>query len=73
MTNEQMAIIKVRAIAIKMEEAIKVLEKADEMSVQMWDWWDKTILHFTKDQYLEYTELYEKIQALNKKLKEIAE
>lgn len=73
MTNEQMAIIKARAIIIKLEEAVKILEEADNKSVLMWDWWNKSTINFTEDQKTEYTELYKKSQALDKKIKELTE
>lgn len=68
-----MAIVKARAIIIKMEEAVKILEEVDKDSVKMWNWWDKTILHFNMKQFEEYNMLYEKSEALDKKLKELTE
>lgn len=73
MTNEQMAIIKARAIIIKLEEAVKIFEDADKKSVLMCDWWDKTEINFTEEQYSEYLDLYIKSKTLNKKIKELAE
>ncbi len=73
MTNEQMAIIKARAIIIKLEEAVKILEDADRKSVLMCDWWYKTEINFTEEQDSEYLDLYIKSKTLNKKIKELAE
>lgn len=73
MTNEQMAIIKARAIIIKLEEAVKILEDADKKSVLMWDWWNKTEINFTEEQDTEYLYLYIKSRALDKKIKELTE
>lgn len=73
MTNEQMAIVKARAIIIKMEEAVKVLEELDEKSDQMFTWWNDSFVHFNQEQYKEYLKLYEKSKTLDKKLKELTE
>lgn len=73
MTNEQLAIVKARAIIIKMEEAVKILEEVDKDSIKMWDWWDKTILHFNPKEFGQYDMLYEKSKTLDKKLKELTE
>lgn len=73
MTNEQMAIIKARAIVIKMQDAVKVLEELDEKSNQMFTWWNDSIIHFNREQNKEYLELYEKSEELNKQLKELTE
>lgn len=72
MTNEQMAITKARAIVIKMQEAIKVLEELDEKSDLMWDWWSENLLNFTEEQDSEYFELYIKSKELDKKIKDLA-
>lgn len=72
MTNEQMAIIKARAIVIKMQEAVKVLEELNEKSDLMWDWWSENSLNFTEEQYSEYLELYNKSEELDKKIKDLA-
>lgn len=73
MTNEQMAIIKARAIIIKMQDAVKVLEELDEKSDQMFTWWNDSIIHFNQEQNKEYAELLEKSEELNEKLKELTE
>lgn len=73
MTNEQMAIVKARAIVIKMQDAVKVLEELDEKSNQMFTWWNYSIIHFNQEQNKEYAELLEKSEELSKKLKELAE
>lgn len=73
MTNEQMAIVKARAIIIKMQDAVKVLEELDEKSNQMFTWWNDSIVLFNREQNKEYLELYEKSEELNKKLKELTE
>lgn len=72
MTNEQMAIVKARAIIIKMEEAVKVLEELNEKSDLMWDWWSENLLNFTEKQDSEYLELYNKSKELDKKIKDLA-
>lgn len=72
MTNEQMAIVKARAIVIKMEEAVKVLEELNEKSDLMWDWWSENSLNFTEEQDTEYLELYAKSKELNKKIKDLS-
>lgn len=71
MTNEQMVIIKARAIVIKMQEAVKVLEELNEKSDLMWDWWRENSLNFTEDQDSEYLELYIKAEELYKKIKDL--
>lgn len=73
MTNEQMAIIKARAIIIKMQDAVKVLEELKEKSDLMWDWWSENLLNFTEEQDSEYLDLYIKSKELDKKIKELAE
>lgn len=73
MTNEQMAIVKARAIIIKMEEAVKILEELDQKSNQMFTWWNDSIVHFNQEQNKEYLELCEKDKELSKKLKELTE
>ena len=72
MTNEQMAIVKARAIVIKMQEAVKTLEELNEKSDLMWDWWSENVLNFTQEQYSEYLELYNKSKELDKKIKDLA-
>lgn len=71
MTNEQMAIIKARAIVIKMQEAVKVLEELNEKSDLMWDWGLTKTFGFTEDQDSEYLELYIKAEELYKKIKDL--
>lgn len=71
MTNEQMAIIKARAIIIKMQEAVKVLEELNEKSDLMWDWGLTKTFDFTEDQDSEYLELYIKAEELHKKIKDL--
>ncbi|ASJ80011.1 hypothetical protein [Lactococcus phage PLgY-30] len=73
MTNEQMAIVKARAIVIKTQEAVKVLEELPEKSNQMLTWWNDSIIHFNQEQSKEYLGLYEKTKELDKKLKELTE
>jgi hypothetical protein len=72
MTNEQMAIVKARAIVIKMEETVKVLEELNEKSDLMWDWWSENSLNFTEEQDTEYLELYAKSKELDKKIKDLS-
>lgn len=72
MTNEQMAIIKARAIVVKMQEAVKVLEELNEKSDLMRDWWSENLLNFTEEQDTEYLELYVKSKELDKKIKDLA-
>ena len=72
MTNEQMAIVKARAIIIKMEEAVKLLEELNEKSDLMWDWWSENLLNFTEEQNTEYLELYAKSKELDKKIKDLS-
>lgn len=72
MTNEQMAIVKARAIVIKMQETVKALEELDEKSDLMWDWWSENLLNFTEKQDSEYLELYNKSKELGKKIKDLA-
>ena len=67
-----MAIVKARAIIIKMEEAVKVLEELNEKSDLMWDWWSENLLNFTEKQDSEYLELYNKSKELDKKIKDLA-
>lgn len=68
-----MAIVKARAIVIKMQDAVKVLEELDEKSNQMFTWWNDSIIHFDQEQNKEYLEIYEKSKELSNKLKELAE
>lgn len=68
-----MAIVKARAIIIKMEEAVKILEELDQKSNQMFTWWNDSIVHFNQEQNKEYLELCEKDKELSKKLKELTE
>lgn len=68
-----MAIVKARAIVIKMQEAVKTLEELNKKSDLMWDWWGKSSLNFTKEQESEYDGLLEKAEELNNKLKELTE
>lgn len=72
MTNEQMAIVKARAIVIKMQETVKVLEELNEKKDLMWDWWSENLLNFTEEQDSEYLELYNKSKELDKKIKDLA-
>lgn len=72
MTNEQMAIVKARAIVIKMQEVVKALEELNEKSDLMWDWWLTKTFDFTEYQDSEYLELYIKSKALDKKIKDLA-
>lgn len=72
MTNEQMAIIKARAIIIKMQDAVKVLEELDQKSNQMFTWWNDSIVHFNQEQNKEYLELYKKSIELDKEIKDLA-
>lgn len=67
-----MAIVKARAIVIKMQEAVKTLEELNEKSDLMWDWWSENVLNFTQEQYSEYLELYNKSKELDKKIKDLA-
>lgn len=73
MTNEQMAIVKARAIVIKLQEAVKILKELDEKSEQMLTWWNDSIIHFNQGQNKEYAELCDKSEELAKKLKELTE
>lgn len=73
MTNEQVAIVKARAIIIKLQEAVKILKELDEKSEQMLTWWNDSIIHFNQEQNKEYLGLYEKTEELDKKLKELTE
>ena len=68
-----MAIVKARAIVVKIQEAVKILEESNEKSDLMWDWWSENSLNFTEEQYTEYLELYAKSKELDKKLKELTE
>lgn len=72
MTNEQMAIIKARAIVIKMQEAVKVLEELKGKSYLLRSWWSENLLNFTEEQDLEYLELYIKSKELDKEIKDLA-
>ena len=72
MTNEQMAIVKARAIVIKMQETVKALEELNKKSDLMWDWWSENLLNFTEEEYSEYLELYNKTEELDKKIKDLA-
>lgn len=73
MTNEQMAILKARAIAIKMQEAVKILEELNKKIDLMRDWRSKKSLNFTKEQESEYNELIRKDRELSKKIRELTE
>lgn len=67
-----MAIVKARAIVIKMQEVVKALEELNEKRDLMWDWWLTKTFDFTEDQDSEYLELYIKSKALDKKIKDLA-
>lgn len=68
-----MAIVKARAIVVKMQEAVKILEELNKKSDQMFTWWEDSVLHFNQEQGKEYLELCEKSIELDKKLKELTE
>lgn len=65
MTNEQLAIVKGRQVHLKLKEALKALQEANELAEKMWEWAREVEVNLTGNELEEYEKLYYSIEDLN--------
>lgn len=68
MTNEQLAVIKGRQVHLKLKEALKALQEANELAENMWKWSNEVEVNLTGNELEEYKKLYYSIEDLNEEI-----
>lgn len=65
MTNEQLAVLKGRQVHLKLKEALKFLQEANELAENMWEWAREVEVNLTGNELEEYKKIYYSIENLN--------